>query len=78
MSVQTRSTQDPLWARLLLTGVTLTFLGLFLFVPLASVFVEAFRKGLAVYAAAITEENARSAIVLTLTLAAICVPLNAV
>ena len=78
MSVQTRSTQDPLWARILLIGGMFGFLCLFLFVPLASVFVEAFRKGLAVYAAAITEENARSAIVLTLTLAVICVPLNAV
>ena len=78
MSVQTRSTQDPLWARILLIGGMFAFLGLFLFVPLASVFVEAFRRGLAVYVAAITEDNARSAIALTLTLAVICVPLNAI
>ena len=78
MSVQGRATQDPCWVRVLLIGVTLAFLGLFLFVPLASVFVEAFRKGVAVYAKAITEENARSAIFLTLTVAALAVPLNAV
>ncbi len=78
MSVQGRATQDPRWVRVLLIGVTLAFLGLFLFVPLASVFVEAFRKGVAVYAKAITEENARSAIFLTLTVAALAVPLNAV
>ncbi len=78
MSVQGRATQDPRWVRVLLIGVTLAFLGLFLFVPLASVFVEAFRKGVAVYAKAITEENARSAIFLTLSVAALAVPLNAV
>jgi sulfate transport system permease protein len=78
VSVQGRATQDPRWVRVLLIGVMLAFLGLFLFVPLASVFVEAFRKGVAVYAKAITEENARSAIFLTLSVAALAVPLNAV
>ncbi len=78
MSAQSRATQDPRWVQLLLIGVTLGFLGLFLFVPLVSVFVEAFRKGVAVYAKAITEENARSAIALTLEVAALAVPLNAV
>ena len=78
MSVQSRATADPRWARVLLIGATLAFLGLFLFVPLVSVFVEAFRKGVVVYAKAITEENARSAIFLTLSVAALAVPLNAV
>ncbi len=77
MSTQSRATRDPRWVRLVLIGATLGFLGLFLFVPLASVFVEAFRKGVAVYAKAVTEENARSAIALTLTVAALAVPLNA-
>jgi len=78
MSAQGRATGDPRWVRVLLIGATLAFLGLFLFVPLVSVFVEAFRKGVAVYAKAITEENARSAIFLTLMVAAFAVPLNAV
>jgi sulfate transport system permease protein len=78
MSAQSRATGDPRWVRVLLIGATLAFLGLFLFVPLVSVFVEAFRKGVAVYAKAITEENARSAIFLTLMVAAFAVPLNAV
>ncbi len=78
MSAHSRATQDPRWVRLLLIGLMLGFLGLFLFVPLVSVFVEAFRKGVAVYAKAITEENARSAIALTLEVAALAVPLNAV
>ncbi len=78
MSAQSRATADPRWVRVLLIGATLAFLGLFLFVPLVSVFVEAFRKGVVVYAKAITEENARSAIFLTLSVAALAVPLNAV
>lgn len=78
MSAENRATADPGWVRVLLIGATVIFLGLFLFVPLLSVFVEAFRKGVAVYAKAITEENARSAIYLTLTVAAFAVPLNAV
>jgi sulfate transport system permease protein len=52
------------------------FLTLFLFVPLISVFYEALKKGLDVYLAAITEPDALSAIQLTLTAAAIAVPLN--
>lgn len=78
MSTQSRATKDPRWVQALLVGATLAFLGLFLFVPLVSVFVEAFRKGAVVYAKAVTEENARSAIWLTLTVAALAVPLNAV
>lgn len=78
MNASTRSTQDALWTRVLLILLAVGFLVLFLIVPLASVFAEAFRKGVAVYFSAITEENARSAILLTLTIAAIAVPFNAV
>ncbi len=78
MSEQTRSTQDPLWTRVLLIGCTVGFLLLFLFVPLALVFAEAFRKGIKVYADAVTEADALSAIYLTLTVALVSVPLNAV
>ncbi|MEK0445463.1 MAG: sulfate/thiosulfate transporter permease subunit [Verrucomicrobiota bacterium] len=78
MNTPSRSTQDPLWARLILISLTVGFLVFFLFVPLASVFAEAFRKGVAAYFAALTEDNARSAIRLTLSVAAISVPLNAI
>ena len=64
--------------RYTLIGVALTFLSLFLFVPLLTVFIEAFKKGWDVYLAAVTEPDARSAITLTLTAAAIAVPLNLV
>ena len=54
----------------------MAFLALFLFVPLVSVFYEALKKGFDVYLAAVTEPDALSAIQLTLTAAAIAVPLN--
>ena len=69
---------EPRWLRLTLIGVALAFLTLFLFVPLAAVFVEAFKKGAQVYLAAISEPDAVSAIQLTLIAAAISVPLNLV
>jgi sulfate transport system permease protein len=62
----------------ILIALCLGFMTLFLFVPLITVFVEAFRKGIDVYLAAITEPDARSAIQLTLLAALISVPLNLV
>lgn len=77
MSLPNRATRDPLPIQILLTLAAVLFLGLFLMVPLASVFVEAFRKGAALYVAALTDDQALSAIQLTLSVAAIAVPLNA-
>lgn len=73
-----RATQEPTWVRWSLIGVAFVFLTLFLFIPLISVFYEAFKKGADVYLAAITDPDAVSAIKLTLTVAAIAVPLNLV
>jgi len=67
---------EPRWIQIILILVTLGFLGLFLFVPLAAVFTEAFRKGWSVYVAAIGEPVALAAIRLTLLAAAIAVPFN--
>ncbi len=69
---------EPLWVRGVLIAIALTFLTLFLFVPLVAVFAEAFRKGWQAYLAAIVEEDAISAIKLTLITAVIAVPLNLV
>ena len=62
--------------RLLLIGTAVAFLALFLLLPLAAVFAEAFRKGWEVFLASLHEEAALSAIKLTLLAAAISVPLN--
>ena len=75
---RSRATSEPLWVRWLLIGIAIAFLSLFLFIPLAAVFAEAFRKGFDVYIAAITEEDALSSMKLTLIAAAIAVPLNLV
>ncbi|MEY3201525.1 MAG: sulfate transport system permease protein [Pseudomonadota bacterium] len=75
--IQSATTETPL-TQALLIALALGFLVLFLFVPLAAVFHEAFKKGLDAYWAALIEPDALSAIVLTLTVAAIAVPLNLV
>ncbi|MFC4527424.1 sulfate ABC transporter permease subunit CysW [Dyella halodurans] len=68
------------WPRRLAHGglilVALVFLVLFLLLPLATVFVEAFRQGIAAYVVAIKQPEALAAIRLTLIVAAIAVPLN--
>jgi sulfate transport system permease protein len=65
------ATTDPPVVRWLLIAAALGFLGLFLVVPMASVFVEAFRKGFKLYLAALRDPMAWAAIRLTL-IAAIC------
>jgi sulfate/thiosulfate transport system permease protein len=66
------------WVKWTLIAVALTFLGLVLVLPLVAVFVQAFRKGVDVYLAAITDKDALSAIRLTLLTALVAVPLNTV
>jgi sulfate transport system permease protein len=70
------ATAEPRWVKLTLIGIALAFLTLFLFVPLATVFYEALKKGWGVYLAAIVEPDALSAVKLTLIAAFISVPLN--
>jgi len=71
-----RVTQEPAWARWILTTIALLFLACFLLLPLAAVFAEAFRQGVGAYFAAFTDSDALSAIKLTLLTAAIAVPAN--
>ena len=76
--LQLQATLEPLWVRIALVTIALAFVVLFLFVPLVAVFTEALRKGWEVYLTSIQEPDALSAIKLTLTAAAIAVPLNLV
>jgi sulfate transport system permease protein len=62
----------------LLIAMALGFIALFLVLPLATVFVEALRKGFDAYFAALVEPDALAAIRLTLLAAAIAVPANLV
>jgi sulfate transport system permease protein len=63
---------------LLLVGIALTYLLLFLGIPLIAVFYEAFKKGWGLYWQALQEPDAWSAIKLTFLTAAIAVPANLV
>jgi sulfate/thiosulfate transport system permease protein len=75
-SAKQRSLTEPLVVRWLLIGLALTFLTLFLAVPLTAVFVEALANGFGPYFAAIAEPDALAALRLTLLTAAIAVPAN--
>ena len=72
------ATEESRWVRLACIAATYGFLGLLLVVPLASVFYEALRQGVAVYLASFQDPHAWSAIRLTLLAAGISVPLNLV
>ena len=69
-------TTEPLPVRIALTGLALLFIGLFLVVPLVSIFTMALDKGIGVYVASLTDPDALSAVRLTLLTAGIAVPLN--
>lgn len=64
--------------RRLLIAAAVAFLGLFLLLPLATVFAEALSKGLGPFLAALTDPDAVDAMLLTLLVAAIAVPANLV
>src|SRR5688572_28677222 len=66
------------WVRWMLILAAITFLALFLLLPLAAVFVEAFRKGSEAFFGSFHDSDAIAALQLTLTAAAISVPLNLV
>jgi sulfate transport system permease protein len=68
---------ESIGVRRLLIAVALGFLTLFLVLPLAIVFSEALSHGPVAYVASLLDPDARAAIALTLTVAAIVVPLNA-
>jgi sulfate transport system permease protein len=71
-----RRLTEPLAVRWLLTFIALSFLALFLVLPLVTVFAEAFDNGIAAYVEAVREPDALSALRLTLIAAAFAVPAN--
>ena len=77
-AVQRRATTESPFVRALLIGATFLFLGLFLILPLISVFAQAFAKGLGFYFQTLADPMAWSAIKLTLIAAGISVPLNCI
>jgi sulfate transport system permease protein len=77
-SASSRATLESAAVRWTLIGVASLFLALFLFMPLAMVFVSAFSKGIHAYLTSFQEPDAQAAIRLTLLTAGIAVPLNLV
>lgn len=67
---------EPAAVRWLLIVIALGFLALFLLLPLAAVFSQAFDKGIQVYLEALREPDTLSSIKLTLVTAGITVPIN--
>jgi sulfate transport system permease protein len=68
--------QDPWWIRITLIVIAISFLAIFLLVPLVTVFFAALQKGLGTYFATFNEPAAFAAIQLTLLVAAMAVPAN--
>ncbi|WP_266159111.1 sulfate ABC transporter permease subunit CysW [Dyella silvatica] len=80
MKATPRVSRPVSWPRLLLhillILIVVCFMGVFLLLPLATVFVEALRSGVHAFMQAIAQREALSSMRLTLFVAAIAVPLN--
>jgi len=72
------ATRDRPLVKWIVLSISLLFFICFLVLPLATVFIEALKKGWNVYLEAILDDDALSAIELTLIAAVIAVPLNLV
>jgi sulfate/thiosulfate transport system permease protein len=73
-----RTITEPAAVRVALIALGLAFLGVVVVLPLGSVFVQAFEKGVGVYLAKLVTEDTLAAVRLTLITAAVVVPLNTV
>ena len=71
-------TDEPAGVRIGLVAVSLLLLALFLLLPLAVVFAEAFKAGIGGYLSAFGDPHTIAALQLTLLIAAIAVPCNLV
>ena len=73
-----RGIEEPAFIRRILIGIAVGFVGVFLLLPLANVFAQAFAKGWGAYLQSLQQPDTRSAVLLTLLVSTICVPLNLV
>lgn len=71
-----RGTEESPFVKWFLIGLALLFCLVFLLLPLANVFAQAFSRGWATYLAALRHPDSWAAMKLTLLVAAISVPLN--
>jgi sulfate/thiosulfate transport system permease protein len=67
---------DPAWVRWTIIGIAVGFLGVFIVLPLVTVFAQALSKGVGAYWAALVDADTLHAVYLTLVTAVISVALN--
>lgn len=77
-TVNYHATTEAPWIKWSLIGIALSFLALFLVLPLAVVLYGAFEAGLQVWWQAVTDPDALASIRLTLLVLIIVVPINAI
>jgi sulfate transport system permease protein len=78
LAARADSRTEPQLIRLVIIAIAVTFLTVFVVLPLAVVFAQAFSKGIGAYFTALSDPEALSAIRLTLCVAAISVSFNLV
>ncbi len=78
MSARADTRTEPWLVRFVIIAIAVTFLTVFVVLPLVVVFAQAFSKGIGAYFSALSDPEALSAIRLTLAVAAISVSLNLV
>ena len=71
-------TREPTWVRWLLIAIGVGWFLALLLLPLATIFVQAFKQGVSVFFAAISEPDALKALGLTALVTLLSVPLNLV
>lgn len=70
--------KEAKWVQPVLIAIALIYLGLLLLVPAANVFYQAFRNGVGAFFSNLTQPDFLNAVWLTVLIAAIVVPINAV
>ena len=73
-----KNTLEPKWVKSVLFFITGIFLFVFIFLPLATIFREAFRSGILSYFGSFNDPDVASSIRLSLLTVLICVPVNTV
>jgi len=75
---QQRALQDPNWVKWSLIAIALSFISLFICLPLGLVIIKAFSKGVEAYWSQLSQPDTVAAIRLTVLTALVTVPLNTV
>lgn len=70
--------KEPRWIKPVFIGIAFVFLAVFIFIPLVTIFFQAFGSGLRNYFRAFGEPDVFASIRLTLLIAFICVPVNTI